>query len=185
MGCCGSKQATQEPNESTSLLNSSHIITEAPVGQPQMDAQHYTAEILAQETATLNQIVQKTAENLIDISRIHSVERVRLHDAATRSEEYLSLINNSTRLQEESKQPRLSQLFNIPTSGPITPAESDPDVFPTLLGLATSPGTRDSVDQFTQISKELVTRLDQIQIDSTEDFVVPLTFSSTPIQHNP
>ncbi|KAI9293111.1 hypothetical protein K502DRAFT_343413 [Neoconidiobolus thromboides FSU 785] len=188
MGCCGSKANNSEPNESTHLLSSSNPITEPLAGQPNMEAQNYEAEILEREAATLNEIVQKTAENLIDISRIHSIERVKIQDGNLRSEEYQQAINDTSKFELLDKdQKRLSQLFDLPLSSSHnnTNMEAREDKVEQMLGMTLSPNNRRKMESLNNLSIKLANQLEEIHVDSTNEFIVPLTFgSNTPTISN-
>ncbi|ORY54519.1 hypothetical protein LY90DRAFT_702304, partial [Neocallimastix californiae] len=88
MGCCSSRCVDDDvidPNERTRLLNDTENINDD-------DNQNFHLISQLREQEKLKQIVQKTAENLIDISNIRTLDQLQQQDVMERTREYQEII---------------------------------------------------------------------------------------------
>jgi len=88
MGCCSSTCVDDdliEPNERTRLLNDDENLNDD-------NNQNFHMISQLREQEKLNQIVQKTAENLIDISNIRTFDQLQQQDIIERAREYQEII---------------------------------------------------------------------------------------------
>ncbi|CAG8633965.1 18437_t:CDS:2, partial [Acaulospora morrowiae] len=113
MGCCFSKEE-EEPDERTPLLDGGN--TYKPTKFPRYDR--------FKEEELLQKIVQRTAENLIDISNTHATERLQPPDFIDRTNEFKELIStiklDSKALQKIQRDNSLTKLQDRTSSSQQT-----------------------------------------------------------------
>ncbi|ORX99917.1 hypothetical protein K493DRAFT_348211 [Basidiobolus meristosporus CBS 931.73] len=165
MGCCSSKQEDpQIANERTHLLNGAQ--TASPDGiDKRMSYKEYEAMNQARLEDSLKKIVQKTAENLIDISRTQ-VERMKHQDTMERSNTYKTLMEGCKTLP-----PNVMNIFDLPANDlPKSPKDV----------LSKSRVTKEDLAMTTKALNDIQEAVEHMQIEYIGEFVVPLTFA-TPV----
>ncbi|KAK9767162.1 hypothetical protein K7432_003253 [Basidiobolus ranarum] len=168
MGCCSSKQEDpQINNERTRLLNGAQPASPDGIDK-RMSYKEYEAMNQARLEESLKRIVQKTAENLIDISRTQ-VERMKHQDTVERSNTYKTLMESCQTLP-----PKVMNIFDIP---PTEVPKSPKDI------LSKSRVTKDDLTLTAKSLTEIQQALDQMQIEYIGEFIVPLTFA-TPVNND-
>ncbi|RIA81433.1 hypothetical protein C1645_790469 [Glomus cerebriforme] len=186
MGCCGSKDDDSKPNENTRLIpreGSSAYET------PRMLYPRYDATA---EQESLKKIVQRTAENLIDISNTHATERLQQQDAIDRANEYMDLISSikldSKTLQKiQEKNSTLPKLHHRKKSQ--TSLQYQQGVTPNAHGVTTdlpphvvlSGGviTKEDQEWLTKAMEEIHEAIEHIDVEYIGDLVVPLTWANS------
>ncbi|KAK9766871.1 hypothetical protein K7432_003731 [Basidiobolus ranarum] len=163
MGCCSSKQ--EDPrivNESSQLLSGTQP---SPPGIIHERMNYRDYETMNQEGIedSLKKIVQRTAKNLIDISRTQ-VEKMKLQDTMERSKSYKTLIESCKTLP-----PKVMDIIDFPVAEtPKSPREM----------LSQSGVVKGDIVLAATTLNKIELAFDQIQIQYIGEFVVPLTFTT-------
>ncbi|ORX48071.1 hypothetical protein BCR36DRAFT_329579 [Piromyces finnis] len=161
MGCCSSHCVDDdliEPNERTRLLNDDNISED--------NNQNFHLISQQREQEKLNQIVQKTAENLIDISNIRAMDQLQQQDIIERAREYQEIIvkcenQNSTIKEKINKLPVISNY--------------NKNLFDNANGFSTivsSSIKNDEKSQISNIINEIQDSLNEIKIEDVGEFVI-------------
>jgi len=154
MGCCSSRCVDDdliEPNERTRLLNDENI----------NDDNNQNFHLISQqrEQEKLSQIVQKTAENLIDISNIRTVDQLQQQDIIERTKEYQEIIVKCENQNNDIKE-RINKLPAI--------SNNNKNFFDNVNGFATivnSSIKNEDKSQISNIINEIQDSLNDIKIE--------------------
>ncbi|RHZ54975.1 hypothetical protein Glove_421g8 [Diversispora epigaea] len=198
MGCCFSKEndSSKSPNEGSRLLPGDGTNYDTPrmiyPPPPDAEAEH------EREQELLQIIVQRTAENLIDISNSQVIERLQQQDVIDRVNEYNELFNtikldNMTLLKikenSNSTMPKLRNKCFIQSVFPSTKTEPETKVETSTLNVKSSNNnnlspdvilsggivTKEDQDLLFKAMDEINEAIEHIEIDYVGDLVVPLT----------
>jgi vacuolar-type H+-ATPase subunit I/STV1 len=161
MGCCSSRCVDDdliEPNERTRLLNDENI----------NDDNNQNFHLISQqrEQEKLSQIVQKTAENLIDISNIRTVDQLQQQDIIERTKEYQEIIVKCENQNNDIKE-RINKLPAI--------SNNNKNFFDNVNGFATivnSSIKNEDKSQISNIINEIQDSLNDIKIEDVGEFVI-------------
>ncbi|OUM65941.1 hypothetical protein PIROE2DRAFT_59668 [Piromyces sp. E2] len=161
MGCCSSRYVDDdliEPNERTRLLNDDNL----------NDDNNQNFHLISQqrEQEKLNQIVQKTAENLIDISNIRTVDQLQQQDIIERTKEYQEIIVKCENQNNDIKE-KINKLPAI--------SNNNKNFFDNVNGFATIVNTsikNEDKSQISNIINEIQDSLNDIKIEDVGEFVI-------------
>jgi len=162
MGCCSSRCVDDdvvEPNERTRLLNNENI----------NDDNNQNFHLISQqrEKEKLDQIVQKTAENLIDISNIRTFDQLQQQDIIERTREYQEIIVKCENQNNDVKE-RVNKLPPI--------SSNNKNFFDNINGFSNLVSTSIKNDDKSQISNmvnEIQDSINDIKVEDVGEFVIP------------
>lgn len=162
MGCCSSRCVDDdivEPNERTRLLNNENI----------NDDNNQNFHLISQqrEKEKLEQIVQKTAENLIDISNIRTFDQLQQQDIIERTREYQEIIVKCENQNNDVKE-RVNKLPPI--------SSNNKNFFDNINGFSNLVSTSIKNEDRSQISNmvnEIQDSLNDIKVEDVGEFVIP------------
>ncbi|TPX70627.1 hypothetical protein SpCBS45565_g01557 [Spizellomyces sp. 'palustris'] len=151
----------QHPTERSRLLGADIIPQNE---EPTPHNYHALSQLREQET--LKRIVQRTADNLIDISSTRMLDRIQDEHAAQRAHEYSALVKEC--------QPQLAK-FTPKNTARIPSVEEAKDKIPRLL--ATGTIKREDIDQISEIMEQVKTAVLEMRVQQVGDIVVPMVVS--------
>jgi len=161
MGCCSSRCVDDDvidPNERTRLLNDTENINDD-------DNQNFHLISQLREQEKLKQIVQKTAENLIDISNIRTLDQLQQQDVMERTREYQEIIVKCEN-QNEVKE-KINKL-------PII-SNNNKNLFDNINGFTSiinSSIKNEEKSQISNVINEIQDSLNKIKIEDVGEFVI-------------
>ncbi|KAG9300096.1 hypothetical protein G9A89_000836 [Geosiphon pyriformis] len=196
-GCCGSKEAVDgsKPNAQTPLLSRDVGSAYGDSLHNRMNYQRYdVAADLAREQASLQKIVQRAAENLVDISNTHPTERLQHQDAIDRANEYKDLMSMIKldpkaiqKLQEKSSTlPKIRKKSSTnllkSNSSNLTHSAIIKESRPPSVILSNNSPSKEDIEWLSKAMVDLHEAIDHIQIQFAGDLVVPLSWATpTPV----
>jgi argonaute-like protein implicated in RNA metabolism and viral defense len=161
MGCCSSTCVDDdfiEPNERTRLLNNDENLNE-----DSNQNFHMISQLREQEK--LKQIVQKTAENLIDISNIRTFDRLQQQDIIERTREYQEII-----MECESQNEIKEKINKLPMI-----SNNNKNFFENINGFASlvsSSIKNEEKSQLSNIINEIQDSLNEIKVEDVGEFII-------------
>ncbi|ORX65173.1 hypothetical protein BCR32DRAFT_250750 [Anaeromyces robustus] len=162
MGCCSSTCVDDdliEPNERTRLLNEDENLNDD-------NNQNFHMISQLREQEKLNQIVQKTAENLIDISNIRTFDQLQSQDIIERTREYQEIIVRCENQNNDLKE-KINKLPGI--------SNNNKSFYDNVNGFATIINTSiktEDKSQMSNIINEIQDSLNDIKIEDVGEFVI-------------
>jgi hypothetical protein len=191
MGCCGSKDDDdQKPNERSRLLPEG-----SSYNPSRMSYSHYDDSVdHIKEREALQKIVQRTAENLIDISNTHSTE-LQPQESIDRANEYKELIGSIKldsktlqKIQENSSTlPKLRhrKSTSLSSQQAATPNAQQGGVvdLPPHVILSSDGVTQEEQEWLTKAMDDMHDAIEHIEVEYVGDLVVPLTWANAPPIH--
>jgi len=191
MGCCGSKRVADgsKPNERSLLLSGDGTSVYIDSLHHRMTYQRYDATVdHAREQESLQKIVQRTAESLIDISNTHATERLQQQDAIDRANEYKELMSTikldskayqklqakSNTLPNLSKKSSIKSLASSSTAATLTDSTSRP---PHII-LSENSVTKEDADLLSRTIEQIHEVVEHIEVESVGDLVVSLPWAN-------
>jgi len=180
MGCCCSKDEGDDgskPNERSRLIpGDGNSYVEQRMTYPRYDA----AADRDRERESLQKIVQRTAENLIDISNAHVTERLQQQDVIDRANEYKDFISTIKldsktlqKIQEKSTLPKLQNRKSLSLSQ-ISDVQNA-TLIPPHVVLSDGGLTKEDQVWLHKAMDEIHDAIDHIEVEYVGDLVVSLT----------